>query len=383
MRDLHSASTIVIGEQSNTNLNNNNGPNNSPANVPDDDKIANSSKVEIGHMVSMVSSDSVFDSNEAADTHTQVSESANQELHETAEPEQTGNEEQPDVAAVEGESVNQEPHETEQKEVAGDEVMSEQPDVEENAARPPSSVSRKEIDECNSVSQLPKVIVKKSINAAVNRLSLHKDDEVETSGANEEQSEITPQEDQVNEPLQHEAEGEYVKGSQPEAPHEGQVTEAEVNNTNDGVVATESQKDVTTESQEVETPATQEVHVSSSTTNTAANEDSISSQEPPVVEANGGAVVEENRPEDEAVTEQEASASGGNVPENNKDDQAGCVGTAEPTEADKKNDIEEGDDNSSKTPEEIVPSGSSDESATPSDVQETQNEQQQEDNALQ
>ena len=156
----------MIGEPSNTNLNNNNGPNNSAANVPDDDKIANSSKVEIGHMVSMVSSDSVFVRNEAADTHTQesiaetlaahgipVSESANQEPSETAEPEQkeeTGDEvtsQQPDVAAVDGESANQEPHETAEPEPkeAGDEVASEQSDgsaMEENAARPPSSVRR-------------------------------------------------------------------------------------------------------------------------------------------------------------------------------------------------------------------------------------------------
>ena len=369
-------------------------------------------------MVSMVSSDSVFVKNEAADTHAQaetpaahsipVSESANQEPNETVEPEQkeAGDEvtsEQPGGDAVEGESANQEPHEMaepEQKEGAGDEVVSEQTDgatVEENAARPPSSVSRKEIDECNSMSQLPKVIVKKSINAAVNRLSLHKDDEVETSGANEEQSETGPQEDQFNEPLLQEAEGEYMKGSQPAVPHEGQTIDAEeVNDTNGGVVTTELQKYVTTESQEVETaeaPATtttqseegcttQKVHVSSSATNTAANEDSISGQEPPVVEGNG-AMVEENRPEDEGVIEQEASASDGNVAENNKDDQAGDVRTAEPTEADEKNDGEEADGTggSSKTPEEIVPSGSSDESATPSDVQETQNEQQQEDNA--
>ena len=50
--------------------------------------------------------------------------------------------------------------------------------VEENGGiRPPSSSSRNEVDECNSVTQLPKVIVRKSINAAVNRLSYQKDAE--------------------------------------------------------------------------------------------------------------------------------------------------------------------------------------------------------------
>ena len=402
VRNLHSASTIVIGEQSNMNLNNNNGPSNSTPNVSDDDKIANSSRVEIGHMVSMVASetDSVFirNPNETVDTHTQES------IIETPASAH-------DVQLL-GEGANQQPHETAepQQEEVGDEATPEQPAAdgatvqEENAARPPSSMSRKEIDECNSLSQLPKVIVRKSINGAIKRLSLHKDDEAETSGnAKEEQPEVAvPQDGQVNQPSQQEeAEGECMKETQPEVPNEDQPTVAEkVKDANDGAVITESQKvkeDATTKPQEIETaeaPAattsqseeggtTEEVHVSSTTTNTAAaNEDSTSSQEPPVVGAtnNSGAAVEENRPEGDAVTDQEAAASNSNVPENNKDDPAGGAGTAEPTQAEEKGDSGKGDDGSSETPKEILPSGSSDESATPPDVQETQNEQQQEDN---
>ena len=342
-------------------------------------------------MVSMTSSDSVFDSNEGVNTHAQES-----------------NVETPAADSVQlGESANQVPHEAaepEQKQEAGDEVMSELPDVavvEESAARPPSSLSRREIDECNSVSQLPKVIVKKSINAAVKRLSLHKDDEVETSssgggGANEEQSEaVADQEGQVNEPLQREAEGERVKESQQEVPHESRAIEAEaVKDTDEQAVSSESknvQEDATIEVQEIETvepPANntttaqsgeegdttqEEEHVSSSsTTNTAvaATEDYISGQDPTVVEATdsiSGAAVDENRPEDETVTEQEATAaSDGNIPENNKDDQVGAVGTTEPTQAVERNDSEEADDGNSKTTEEV---DSGNESVTPSATQ--------------
>ena len=45
--------------------------------------------------------------------------------------------------------------------------------------RPPSSRSGNEIEECNSVSKLPKVIVRKSINAALKRVSLQKGTEIE------------------------------------------------------------------------------------------------------------------------------------------------------------------------------------------------------------
>ena len=399
MRNLHSASTIVIGEQSNTNINNNNGRSNSTPNISDDDKIANSSRVEIGHMVSMVASetDSVFirNPNEAMDTHTQES------IIETPASAH-------DVQLL-GEGANQQPHETaepQQKE-AGDEVTSvEQPPAdgatvqEENAARPPSSVSRKEIDECNSLSQLPKVIVRKSINRAIKRLSLHKDDEAETvsGGAKEEQPEAAvPQEDKVNQPSQQEeAEGECMKKSQPEVPSEGQPMVAEeVKDTNHGAESQKVQEDVVTEPQ-VETAeattsrleeggTTEEVHISGSTTNiAAANGDSTSGQEPQVVGAtSSGAAMEESRPEGEAVTDQEAAASDDNVPENNKDDQAGGVGKAEPTQAEEKGDSGKGDDESSETPKEVVPPGSSDESAMPPDVQGTQNEQQQENDTSQ
>ena len=343
-------------------------------------------------MVSMTSSDSVFDSNEGANTHAQES-----------------NVETPAADSVQlGESANQVPHEAaelEQKQEAGDEVTSELPDVavvEESTARPPSSLSRREIDECNSVSQLPKVIVKKSINAAVKRLSLHKDDEVETSssgggGANEEQLEaVAAQEDQVIEPLQHEAEGECTKETQQEeVPHESRAMEAEaIKDTDEQAVSSESknvQEDATIEVQEieiVEPPANntttarsgeeegtiqEEEHVSSSSTTdtaAAANKDYISGQDPTVVEATdsiSGAAVDENRPEDETVTEQEATAaSDGNVPENNKDDQVGAVGTTEPTQAEERNDSEEADDGNSKTTEEV---DSGNESVTPSVAQ--------------
>ena len=390
VRNLHSASTVVIGEQSNININNNNGRSNSTPNISDDDKIANSSRVEIGHMVSMAASetDSVFirNPNEAVDTHTQESII---EIPASAH----------DVQLL-GEGANQQPHETaepQQKE-AGNEVTSvEQPPAdgataqEENAARPPSSVSRKEIDECNSLSQLPKVIVRKSINRAIKRLSLHKDDEAETSGGTkEEQPEAAvPQEDKVNQPSQQEeAEGECTKKSQPEVPSEGQPMVAEeVKDTNHGAESQKVQEDVIMEPQ-VETAeattsrseeggTTKEVHVSGSTTNTAAaNEDSTSGQESPVVGAtSGGAAMEESRPEGEAVTDQKAAASDDNVLENNEDDQAGGVGTAEPTHAEEKSDSGKGDDGSSETPKEVVPPGSSDESATPPDVQETQQQE--------
>ena len=388
MRNLHSASTVVIGEQSNTNINNNNGRSNSTPNVSDDDKIANSSRIEIGHMVSTAASetDSVFirNPNEAVDTHTQESiiETPAASAH--------------DVQLL-GEGANQQPHETaepQQKE-AGDEVTSVgQPPAdgataqEENAARPPSSLSRKEIDECNSLSQLPKVIVRKSINRAIKRLSLHKDDEAETvsGGAKEEQPEAAvPQEDKVNQlSQQEEAEGECTKKSQPEVPSEGQPMVAEeVKDTNHGAESQKVQEDVITEPQ-VETAeattsrseegTTEEVHVSGSTTNT--DGDSTSRQESPVVGAtSGGAAMKENRPEGETVTDQKAAASDDNVPENNKDDQAGGVGTAEPIQAEEKGDSGKGDDGSSETPKEIVPPGSSDESAMPPDVQETQQQE--------
>ena len=342
-------------------------------------------------MVSTVASetDSVFirNPNEAMDTHTQES------IIETPASVH-------DVQLL-GEGANQQPHETaepQQKE-AGDEVTSvEQSPAdgataqEENAARPPSSVSRKEIDECNSLSQLPKVIVRKSINRAIKRLSLHKDDEAETvsGGAKEEQPEAAvPQEDKVNQPSQQEeAEGECMKKNQPEVPSEGQPMAAEeVKDTNHGAESQKVQEDVVTEPQ-VETAeattsrseeggTTEEVHVRGSTTNTAAaNGDSTSGQEPQVVgtTTSGGAAMEESRPEGEAVTDQEATASDDNVPEN-KDDQAGGVGTAEPTQAEEKGDSGKGDDGSNETPKEVVPPGTSDESATPPDIQETQQQE--------
>lgn len=375
----------MIGEQSNTNLNNSNDHNNTQANVSDDDKITkSSSKVVVGHMVSTASSDSVFVRNEAMDTRTQES------IVET-----------PAAHSMQlEESANQETVETTQIEGEGEKASSEQPDGaagEENVARPSSSMSRMEIDECNSVSQLPKVIVKKSINAAINRLSLHKDpssdgDNAETNIVNEKQSEAVPQENQVQQIV----EGENVKENQPEAAHnEGIDTqEEEVKETNDGDLTTESQnvqEGITTKSEGVETakaPATattqsekggtseEVIHESSSTTNTAANEDSSNDQEPPAaVEASSDAGVEEKAPEDEPATEQEAPASDGNVVENNTNDQAGDVGVTGPTQVEK-NDSEEVNGGSSKTPEEIAPLSSGDESATPI---ETQNKQQQED----
>ena len=404
-RDLQSASTVVLGANSNTNLNNNNGPNNSLANFTDDNKNASSaSKVDVGHVVSTASTDSVFVRNEALDT------GAHENVAET-----------PAAHSVQfGESANQEPTitesnettEPEQKGEAGDEVSSKQPEVaavEDNVARPPSSASRKEIDECNSVSQLPKVIVKKSINAAVNRLSLQKDsstegDNVETNGIedgnsadmNEEQgtqSEAVPHEDQVNEPSQEETHeqineeerGEDVQESQPEASHEGQATEVkEVKDTNSG-------EDVTAEPQEAESPATntqseggeitEEAHINSSTTDTAASEDSSNHQESPAT--NGDTEVVENGRKDEVVAEQVAPASGDRAIENNTDDQAGNVDTMEPMQAEEKNEGEEADGGSGETPEEVTASGDSEELAIQSDVQKTQNEQQQEDDPSQ
>ena len=108
-----------------------------------------------------------------------VNETQNQES--TIESQEAKSNEEPET------TVNQE------KNSPGEQVAEHQEQVEEKVSdesttvdtvapaedRLPSSRSGNEIEECNSVSKLPKVIVRKSINAALKRVSLQKGTEIE------------------------------------------------------------------------------------------------------------------------------------------------------------------------------------------------------------
>lgn len=190
VRDLQSASTVVIGSrESNANLNNNNGPVDSK-----DDNLKSSSKIEIGKVLySTMSTDNVFTRDEASETQTQESiidsqvDDSEQVENTTANQEQstpheaTENEASQEEAAPEEATQNVTSHwkytETaittkQQHPDEGDGPSPKVAPAEEELVRPQSSNSKGEIDQCNSVNQLPKVIVDKSINAAVYRLSL-------------------------------------------------------------------------------------------------------------------------------------------------------------------------------------------------------------------
>ena len=363
-------------------------PSNPLANVSENNQNANSSsKVEIGHVVSTSSSDSVFVLNEQAAPDTDTKENV-------IETPQAQNAPLDEKSVVNEEPVKSEPNEApepERKEVeASDEVPSEQSGVaavepEEKEARPPSNTSRNDIDECNSVSQLPKAIVRKSINAAVNRLSLPKepsgeDDDVEANKVQGTQPEAVLQENQMSESPQQESEqmgdnekGENKKENQSD---EGQVTDAqEPKDTNDGEdVTNESQKG---QAEETEPPVaastqcgegntTEEVPESSSKTNAAvnegssndqespttneesndqepcdvnedgqqppvANEDSSDNQQPPAaVDASGEVEVDKDAPQDVPAAEQEASTSASGAENNTGIDDQATIGENSP-----------------------------------------------------
>ena len=203
-RDLQSASTVVAG-LSNTNLNNNNNndPTNSNVNISadEDNKINSSSRVEIGQVVSMVSTDSVFITNTSSVTHGQGSiiESP------VAQPGESTSQ----VQIEAGEQTEQDQSEGK----ARDGILPEEASNEESVEWPTSNVNRNEVEECDSLSKLPKVIVEKSIDAAVKRLSLRKQGEVEgavdedIAEANGENRETQPCEGQASESHEQESHG--------------------------------------------------------------------------------------------------------------------------------------------------------------------------------
>lgn len=213
-RDLQSASTVVIGAGlSNTNLNNNN--NNDTTNSTTEGNNRSSSKIDFSHQMlpSTMSTDSVFVGGETAQEtktedgtiETQGSDSilkppdtANQDQEKTEVEQEPTTEQQQQEEDVEGDISEQK-----EREEISDESSAQEPDKGDggygdtskgDATRPQLSASRNSIGECNSVTQLPKVIVRKSITAAVNRLSLHKDSEDEV--------EVSRQEDQTNKPVE-------------------------------------------------------------------------------------------------------------------------------------------------------------------------------------
>ena len=211
-RDLQSASTVVIGAGlSNTNLNNNN--NNDTTNSTTEGNNRSSSKIDFSHQMlpSTLSTDSVFVGGETAqETKTENGtiksqgsdlilkppDTANQDQEKTEVEQEPTTEQQQQEEDVEGKISEQK-----EREEISDESSAQELDKGDggdtskgDATRPQSSASRNSISECNSVTQLPKVIVRKSITAAVNRLSLHKDSEDEV--------EVSRQEDQTNEQVE-------------------------------------------------------------------------------------------------------------------------------------------------------------------------------------
>ena len=212
-RDLQSASTVVIGAGlSNTNLNNNNN-NNDTTNSTTEGNNRSSSKIDFGHQMlpSTMSTDSVFVGGEIAqETKTEDGTIKSQGSESILKPPDTANQDQEKTEVEQEQTTEQQQQEedvegkiSEQKEreEIGDESLAQELDKGDggdtskgDATRPQSSASRNSIDECNSVTQLPKVIVRKSITAAVNRLSLHKD--------SEDEAEVSRQEDQTNKPVE-------------------------------------------------------------------------------------------------------------------------------------------------------------------------------------
>ena len=189
------------------------GPSNTNLNNSNDDANANSSsKVDIGHQVvpsTAASTDSVFEADQPKDAQVEngitgsqdgdskPTENANQnqeqqtdighgevEQHEIMEQQQkSGDEvaEQTNGGEIDGGNSKQQ---QEGEGGVGEETPPKVSTNEGDLARPQSSASRNTLDEYNSLTKLPEVIVRKSITAAVNRLSLNKDsdDEMEISG---------------------------------------------------------------------------------------------------------------------------------------------------------------------------------------------------------
>ena len=184
------------------------GPSNTNLNNSNDDANANSSsKVDIGHQVvpsTAASTDSVFEADQPKNA--QVENSATGSQDGDSQPTENANQDQEQTDIGQGEVQQHEIMEQQQK--LGDEVAeqtnggeidggnSQQQQEGEggvgeetgstnegDVARPQSSASRNTLDEYNSLTKLPEVIVRKSITAAVNRLSLNKDsdDDMETS----------------------------------------------------------------------------------------------------------------------------------------------------------------------------------------------------------
>ena len=188
MRDLQSASTVVLdSKESNANLNNNSDPTVDEFTDDNDIIMKSSSKIEIGQVVqSTVSNDSVYARTEASDTQTQELVDNEQDDKTVACQDPT----KPEGATEEVVSQEHTVPEIALEQQHQDGYGTPPPEEEDDTVLPSSSDGRKENgDECISVSQLPKVIVKNSITAAINRLSLkdsRSEDDKELKGTDHE-----------------------------------------------------------------------------------------------------------------------------------------------------------------------------------------------------